>query len=77
MCFNKLLKSPKIPAPPPAPLPVERVDAENNADEVRRRLNARRGLLRSIKTSPLGAADFGKNSQVASLSSGSGTVTGV
>lgn len=67
-----------MPAPPPAPLPtVDRVDAENNADEVRRRLNARKGLLRSIKTSPLGAADFGKNSQVASLSSGSGTVTGV
>jgi hypothetical protein len=31
----------------------------------------------SIKTSPTGAADYGRNSQVASLSGGSGTVTGV
>ncbi len=73
MCFSK----PKMPKPPAPPPPVERKNAEDQGDALRRRLAARKGLAASIKTSPTGAADYGRNSQVASLSSGSGTVTGV
>lgn len=74
MCIGALKpKTPKPPAPPP---PVERADAETQGDALRRRLAARRGQAASIRTSPLGASDYGRNAQVASLSSGTGTVTG-
>jgi hypothetical protein len=72
MCFK-----PKIPKPPAPPPPVERKNAEDAGDALRRRLAARKGYAASIKTGPQGAADFGRNSQVTSLSSGTGTVTGV
>ncbi len=56
---------------------MERKNAEDAGDALRRRLAARKGYAASIKTSPQGAADFGANSQVATLSSGTNTVTGV
>lgn len=56
---------------------MERKNAEDAGDALRRRLAARKGFNASIKTGPQGAADFGRGAQVSSLSSGTGTVTGV
>jgi hypothetical protein len=68
MCAPKV---PKPPKPPPVPTPQ---DAELNAEDTRKRLAARRGFNDAIKTSPLGASDFGKNSQTPGLSAGKTTL---
>lgn len=68
---------PRVPKPPmPPPLPNRSV-ADDAADALRRRLQARKGYAASIKSGQSGAADFGKNSQIPSLSAGGSSVTGV
>lgn len=63
MCFS----APKPPPPPPAP---SRSDASNQAELLRQRLAARRGFSDSIKTSALGASNYGQNTQSTTLGVG-------
>ena len=71
MCMPK---APKVPKPP---IPPSRVAADDAGEDLRKRLAARKGYADAIKTSAKGATDFGKNTQVASLSSGTATTLGV
>lgn len=47
--------------------------ADLEAENMRRKLAMRQSAQASIKTSELGAPDYGKNAQVAGLSGGGGT----
>jgi hypothetical protein len=64
---------PKVPKPPKPPTPPSPQAADAAAEDVRRRLQARRGYAASIKTSGRGAFDYGQNSQRA----GAGGTLGV
>ena len=68
------MKAPPVPKPPPVPT---RQTAEDAADQLRQRIAARRGYDATIRTSGLGASDFGKNAQVPGLSGGASSSLGV
>lgn len=63
-------KTPKIPKPVPPPSPPSKQAADMDAENLRRMLAMRQGSAATIKTSQLGAPDYGKNSQVPGLSGG-------
>ena len=65
MCIPK---PPKVPKPPPPPAPPSKLAADLEAENTRRMLAMRQSAAASIKTSQMGAPDFGKNSQTPGLS---------
>jgi hypothetical protein len=65
---------PKVPKPP---IPPSRNTADDAGEDLRKRLAGRKGYADAIRTSARGATDFGKNTQVTSLSSGTATTMGV
>ena len=65
MCFPK---APKVPKPVPPPSPPSKQAADLEAENTRRMLAMRQSAAASVKTTQLGAPDYGKNSQTAGLS---------
>lgn len=73
MCFKQ--NTPKIPQPPPPPSPPSKMAADLEAENLRRKLAMRNSASASIKTTDLGAPDYGKNNQPPGLSGGSTSST--
>lgn len=63
-----LPKPPKVPKPVPPPSPPSKQAADLDAENTRRMLAQRQSQAASVKTSQLGAPDYGKNTQTPGLS---------
>lgn len=73
-----LPSAPKVPKAPKPIAPPTRASAEDIADEGRKKRSTRMGYANwAFATSPEGAKDFGKNSQMPSLSAGTAANLGV
>ena len=64
MCIPK---PPKVPKPIPPPSPPSKEAADLEAENTRRLLAQRQSAAASIKTSQLGASDYGQNAQTPGL----------
>ena len=65
MCIPK---PPKVPQPIPPPSPPSKMAADLEAENTRRLLAQRQSAAASVKTSQLGASDYGTNTQTPGLS---------
>lgn len=74
MCF---MKTPKVPKPPPPPSPPSKMAADLEAENVRRKMAMRQSSAASVKTSEMGAPDYGKNAQAPGLTGGTSATLGV